>query len=231
MIIQHSHFVFLLLTVATSLILPGSGIAQLVQQQIKTLTIRGSFEETPVIEINGRSYVELETLTRLLKGSLSFEKNHIVLALPLVSAGSPVITSPTGSSVASEFSKDFLKSSIEEMTVIREWRSSLTSAVQRGYPVTEEWAESFRVQAQAAFLLASLDASTESDQKAIPFLATEFTNMGKLSGKFVEANKSMTYLFPSVLQDDPLDQRILNCAESLAGMAASGEFSDDGSCR
>jgi hypothetical protein len=32
------------------------------------------------------------------------------------------------------------------------------------------------------------------------------------------------------LKSDPLDQQILNCARSLAAMAASGQFVDDGSC-
>ena len=230
MTVQRSRSVLLLVTLAASLVLPAYGLSQGVQQT-KTLIVRGSSEEAPVIEMNGRAYVELETLTRLIKGSLSFEENRIVLALPSVSENSPIMMSLTNSSATVEFSKEFLKSGIEEMAVIREWRSAVTNALQRGYPVTEEWVEGFRAQAQEAFLLASLDASTESDRSVIPLLENELHNMEKLSRKFIEANKSMTYLFPDVLQNDPLDQRILNCAHLLAAMAASGEFTDDGSCR
>jgi hypothetical protein len=154
-----------------------------------------------------------------------------VLVLPSVSASSPVIMPLASSSVIPEFSKEFLKSAIEEMTVIREWLSTLTSAVQRSYPITEEWVESFRAQAREDMLLASLDTSTDSDRSAIPLFENELNSMERLSQKFIEANKSMTYLFPDALQNDPLDQRILNCAHSLAAMAASGEFTDDGSCR
>jgi hypothetical protein len=212
-----------------SLILPAHGPSQ-VEKHTKTLVLRGSSEEAAVIEINGRAYVELESLTRLIKGSLSFEENNIVLALPVVSASSPITMSVT-SSGPSEFSREFLKAGIEEMAVIREWRSTLMNAVQRGYPVTEDWIENFRAQAQEALLLASLDASTESDRSATPLLANELNNMERLSGKFVEANKSMTYVFPDALQNDPLDQRILKCAHSLAAMAASGELTDDEACR
>jgi hypothetical protein len=215
---------------AASMMLPGKGNSQALPQT-KTLIVQGDSEEAPVIEIRGRAYVELGALTRLLKGSLSFEHNHILLVLPFMLASSPVTSSPTRSSLDSELSKDFLKSVIEEMTLIRGWQISLTTAVQRGYPITEEWAESFRSQTQEALLLASLDASTESDQSAIQLLVNEFNNMKNLSWKFVEANKSMTYLFPSILQEDPLYQRIVDCAHSLAAMATRGEFTDDGSCR
>jgi hypothetical protein len=32
------------------------------------------------------------------------------------------------------------------------------------------------------------------------------------------------------VQKDPLDQKIMNCARSLAAMVASGAFQDNGSC-
>jgi hypothetical protein len=42
----------------------------------------------------------------------------------------------------------FIRAGIEEMSIIREWRSTLTNAVQRGYPIKEEWISSFRDQAR-----------------------------------------------------------------------------------
>ena len=61
-------------------------------------------------------------------------------------------------------------------------------------------------------------------------LGKEFDNMQKLSNKILSARKNMNYIPPDALKDDPLDQRILNCARSLASMAASEQFLDDGSC-
>jgi hypothetical protein len=54
--------------------------------------------------------------------------------------------------------------------------------------------------------------------------------MKQLSDRFLQANKSRTYIPPDSLNNDPLDQKILKCARSLAAMAAAGHFSDDGSC-
>jgi hypothetical protein len=57
-----------------------------------------------------------------------------------------------------------------------------------------------------------------------------FNNMNTLSDRLLQANRNRTYVPPDALNNDPLDQRILNCAHSLAAMAASGQFADDASC-
>jgi hypothetical protein len=40
----------------------------------------------------------------------------------------------------------------------------------------------------------------------------------------------MQFVSPELLKDDPLNQKILSCARSLASMAAGGQFVDDASC-
>jgi hypothetical protein len=78
--------------------------------------------------------------------------------------------------------------------------------------------------------LVSVAASTDSDRDALGLLTNEFDNMQNLSDKITELRKSMDYIAPDTLNEDPLDQRILNCAHSLASMAVGGQFQDDGSC-
>jgi len=189
----------------------------------RTFTVAGHSGETPVAEMGGRSYVEIEALTRLANGSLSFKGNQIILTLP---------TSNTNVSTtsASGLTKEFLKAAIEQMSDIREWRSTLVSAVQRGFPITSDWMKSFSDPAQQNLRLASLAASSESDKSAFQLLTNEFNNMKQLSDRFVKANESRTYTGTDALDNDPLDQRVLNCGHSLAAMAASGQFVDDGSC-
>lgn len=198
--------------------------------QNRTLVLAGHPGELPVVEMGGRSYVEIEALTRLANGSLSFRGSQIVLALPSPGANTPAKPFETDQSAVSGFSKDFLKTAIEEMAVIREWRSTLTNAIQQGFPVTEDWVARFHAQAQKNLRLVSLAATTESDRNALKFVTNELNNMKKLSDRFVEANKSRTYVATDALENDPLDQRILNCAHSLATMAANNQFVDDGSC-
>lgn len=198
--------------------------------QNRTLVLTGHPGELSVMEIGGRSYVDIEALTRLVSGSLSYRGSQMVLTLPSLRAGTPTANLEAGPSGASEFSKDFLRAAIEEMGVIREWRSALKNAIGQGFPVTENWADNYRARAEQSLRLVSLAASTDHDRSAFELLTKEFHNMRKLSDRFVEASKGRVYVSPRSLDDDPLDQKILKCARSLAAMAANNQFVDDGSC-
>ncbi len=192
-----------------------------------TLVVSGQPGQTPVLQINGRSYVDITALARLINGSVSFKGNQVTLTLP----GAADSTPPAATSQpASAFSKDFLRAGIEEMSVIREWRSALTDAVQNGYPVTDAFVAGYRGQASTSLRLASVAASTDADRSAFQLLSNEFDNMQKLSNKVLAARKDMNYISADALKDDPLNQQVLTCARSLAAMASSGQFQDDGSC-
>ena len=198
--------------------------------QNRTLVLTGHAGELGVTEMGGHYYIDIEALARLANGSLSYQGNQIILTLsPTIDT--PVTHSAPSQSAPSGFSKDFLRAGIELMSEIREWRSALINAIRQGYPVTEDWVGSLRGQTQQNLRLVSVAASTESDRNALQLLTNEFNNMKKLSDRFVQANKSRTYVSPNALDDDPLDQKILNCAHSLAAMAASNQFVDDGSCQ
>jgi len=192
-------------------------------QANRTFTVAGHSGEIPVAEMGGHSYVEIEALTRLANGSLSFSGNQIIMTLP-ASNTHVSSTSTLG------FTKEFLMAAIEQMSVIREWRSTLISAVQRGFPVTNDWMTTFSERAQHNLRLVSVASSTESDKNALQLLTNEFNNMKQLSNRFVEANRSRLYVRTDALENDPLDRRILNCGHSLAAMASGGQFVDDGSC-
>jgi hypothetical protein len=199
-------------------------------QQSPRLLISGQSGQVPVLQIKGRSYVDIDMLARLANGSLRVNGNQITLTIPASSAGTPTPPFPGSQPASSAFSKDFLKAGVEEMTVIREWRTALVSAVQNGHPVTDEVVASYRGQATTNLRLASIAASTDSDHAAVQLLSNELDNMQKLSNKFLDARKNMNYISPDALNDDPLHQQILSCARSLVSMAASGQFQDDVSC-
>jgi hypothetical protein len=194
-----------------------------------TLVVSGQPGQTPVLQINGRSYVDITALARLINGSLSFKGNQVTLTLP-GSSGDATPPPAAATQPASAFSKDFLRAGIEEMSVIREWRSALLDAVQNGYPVTDAFVATYRGQASTSLRLASVAASTDADHSAFQLLSNEFDNMQKLSNKVLAARKDMNYISAGALKDDPLNQQILTCARSLAAMASSGQFQDDGSC-
>jgi hypothetical protein len=198
-------------------------------QHHRTLIVNGHAGDATLVEIGGRSYVDLEALARLANGSLSFKGEQVVLTLP-TSASAQAEAHGASQPASLGFSKDFLRAGIEQMTSVREWRSALENAVQRGFPVTQDWVATYRDEAARNLRLASVAASTDSDHRAIPLLTNEFNNMNKLTDRFLEANKSRSYVTPDALKADPLDQKILACAHALASMAASGQFVDEGSC-
>jgi hypothetical protein len=212
------------------LVVPALALSQ-AAQETRTLIVNGQPGQVNVVQLNGRSYVDLEALARVANGSLRFNGNQITLTLHAAAstppAGSPSASPPTNPG----FSKDFLKAGIEQMTAIREWRSALANAIKNGFPIAEDWLAGYRGQAATALRLTSVAVSTDSDRNAFQLLSSEFNNMSKLSNQYVAARQSLTYIAPDALENDPLNQKIVSCAHSLASMAATGQFEDDGSCQ
>ena len=116
------------------------------------------------------------------------------------------------------------------MSDIREWRSALLVAGQNGYKEMSAWTDRYQAQAAKNLRLASVAATTDADHNALQLLNKELGHMQELSNRVLSARKNLSYIAPNALEKDPLDQKILNCARSLAAMASSGEFQDDGSC-
>jgi hypothetical protein len=217
------------LAVALLLLLPALLLAQAAQRN-RTLVISGHTGELTVREMDGRSYVEIEALARLTNGSLTFSGNRIVMTLPVFSPDTQPTATLTDQHSSTGFTKEFLRAAIEQMSAVREWRGTLINAVQRGFPITDDWMNGLSNEAQHLLKLASVAASSEDDRKAVQLLTNEFNNMKKLSDRFLEANKARTYVPPNAFDNDPLDQRILNCAHSLSAMAANNQFVDEGYC-
>ena len=211
------------------LIVPGLALTQTVQQS-RTLIVNGQSGEVKVMAIDGRSYVDLESLAHIANGTLGFSGSQIKLTLPSSAAGTEAAAAPSGLPANSGFSKEFLRASIEEMAVIREWRSALVNSIENNFPIQEDWVEHYRGQAAASLGLASVAVFADSDRSAAQLLSNEFDNMTALSVQLLAERKIMQYVSPEHLKDDPLNQKILTCARSLASMAVGGQFVDDASC-
>jgi hypothetical protein len=210
------------------LYVPVAGVAQ-TPAPGGTLAVAGHAGQVPVVKMNGKTYVDVESLARLTGGSLSFQTNQTTLTLP----ASPVSPQPTPAPVAAKppgFSVEFLKAGIEEMSVIREWRSALVNAVQTNSPVNDDWVSGYRRAADSKLTLAEAAAITEPDRQASVMLRNEFNNMQQMSDQFVAMKKNMNYISPDSFDNNPLDQQILSCSRALASMAASGQVQDDISC-
>ena len=208
------------------LLTPGLVLSQ-VPRQSETLSVSGQSGRIPVIQINGKSYVEVTALARLTSSSVSFRDKQIILTfLPPSNATNPETNQPPQSTL----SKEFLRAGIEEMTAIREWRVAMVNAVQSNFPVTDDWVAGYRRSADSKRALASAAIVTDSDRSAFVLLSNEFSKMQTLSDKYLALRKSLTYIAPDSLSNDPLDQQILNCALGLTSLAASGKFEDIPAC-
>ena len=202
----------------------------LVARETSSLLIEGPQGKTTVIKVQGKNYVEVDELARITGGSLHFVQNQIILTLPgsgdtssqaLQSAPIP----PVG------LSRPFLGAGIETMRQILEWHAALKTAIERGYPLSDVWIGNFRRQIQASLKHTEAMATTEMDQKAFPLLTNEFNTMNALTDDYIKITVSRDYLEPDSLNSDPLNQKLLTCSQSLASMASSNQFVDDGSCQ
>jgi hypothetical protein len=203
------------------------------QPEREALSVQGYPGQASVIRYQGRLFVDAQALAQITNGSLSFEKNGIILTLP-----GPDGSSSSGDVHTSGFSRPFIKAAIEAMASIREWGGMLMATVQDGYPVGNTMAGNtivaYEDRAADNVALASAAASTASDSRGLELLQNEFNNVQVWSDKFVEARKSMSAANLTVsegaLKNDEDAQKVLRCGQFLAQMFSGGAFQDDAAC-
>ena len=210
----------------TILLLP---LLVLVAQETSALLIEGRQGQAKVIQVQGKNYVEVDEFARITGGSLRFVGNQIVLSLP--GSDTQAQAAQSEPQPAAGLSKPFLTGGIETMREILEWHAALKNGIERGYPLSDTWFGNYRRQIRSSLAQTQAAASTDLDQKAFPLLANEFNTMNALTDKYLKIAGSRDYLAPNSLESDPLNQKLLACWQSLASMASSNQFVDDGSCQ
>ncbi len=222
----------LLLFIFTSFV-SASAWAQ-VKQQVVTLVVNGQSGQVAMVHIGGRGYVDLAALAHLANGTLDFQTNRIVLTLPQSNENTHASVSQPDQLDESKMSRDFMKTGIETIALMREWASPLAYAIQNGYNVTDSWVAGYREKAANGLRIASIAAKTNADHNALQLLTNEFDALTEWSSKLVEARNKMDVgkysMSPDALRNEPLSQKIVNCGHFLASMLAGGNFQDDASC-
>jgi hypothetical protein len=229
--------VLLLIVMAT---VNGGGYGQTKQQQV-TLKINGESGTAEAIDQNGRLFVDVAKLLSVGKGSMSFVgPNMVVLTIPAGASGAPTGGTAASPAAASQpansaaLSQEFMKAGIEEIAQLREWATTLGSAIRGGYGVTDEWVNGYRDQASQSLGLADAAASTEGDRNAAQLLHRAFNLVQQWSDKLVAEKKSMDTAkyatSPNALREDPLSQKLINCGHFVTRMLGGGVFQDDASC-
>jgi hypothetical protein len=216
------------LMVGTLLMFVVLGAAQTAQPG-ETLSIEGYPGQAKVMRSQGRVFVDVENLARVINGSLRFEGNTIILSLPSGSAS----TSDNEPSNPG-FSRPFMNSAIEAMASIREWGGMLKVIVENGYPVGKAMS-AYQGRAADHVALASAAASSDDDHRGFELLRNEFNNLQAWSESFIDARNSLSTADLSTsenpLKGDENAQKIIQCGQFLQQMFASGAFQDDVACQ
>ncbi|MGB8013384.1 MAG: hypothetical protein WCF68_17365 [Terriglobales bacterium] len=203
------------------------------QREREALSVQGYQGQASVIRYQGRVFVDAQALAQITNGSLTLEKNRIILTLP-----GPDGSSSSGEAYRSGFSRPFVKAAIEAMASIREWGGTLQAVVQNGYPVGNTTAGNtimaFEGRTADSVALASAAASTDSDYRGLELLKNEFNNVQAWADGYVKARSSLSAadlsMSESQLNNDSEAQKIIHCGQFLAQMFANGAFQDDAAC-
>ena len=129
------------------LVLP-SLLVPLAAEQSNSLSITGYPGSAKVVQVEGRNFVEMEGLARLINAFVSFNGDQIVITLP--GAG---VTPPAPASPANGFSPAFVKAAVEAAAELREWRAALRNAIFSSYAISENWVSPMRAEARQALIL------------------------------------------------------------------------------
>ena len=214
-------------------VLSFSAFAQVTPHD-RTIVVNEHSGELAVLQMDDKTYVDLKQLVQIAHGTIEYQGNKILLTLPGPPAQALVQTQEPTESDNSRLSHEFVRAGIEEISLLREWASTLATAIQNGYPVTEHWAANYHARAQKGLAMASAALSTNADRDGFQLLNNEFQAVQEWGNKLMEAQRSMSAakyaVSDSALHDDPLSQKIVTCGRFLGQMLANGSFQDDPSC-
>jgi hypothetical protein len=219
---KRKSFILLIL-----LMLLGVALAQTLPQGV-AFSVQGYPGQATVLQVQGRTFVDLQELARITNGSLSFERERIILTLPRADA-----SDPAGDAAAkASFSRPFNRAAIEAMAAMREWGGMLLVIAQNGYPVETGMAgntiQAYEARTAESIALASTAASTEPDYRGLELLRNEFNYAQAWADSFVKDRASMK-MSERRIKDDEEAQKILRCGH-LAQMFAGGTVRDDVAC-
>lgn len=232
----------LLLAVAGALLAQDSPEQGAAQKSDKTFVVNGKTVNAQVVEIDGRSYVDVDSLTQIAlitNGSITVDPNRIVLTIPVPSPNAPGTASATAPAETTPppalqgLSKEFVTVAIGDLAEMREWRGATATMITYGLAVSEAWASNYHDRAQDGLTQATLAAATDDDRQALGLLTNEFDMLAGWSGDTLAARQALNgakTIDPNTLQNDQTLAKINNCGEFLSGMLLSGMFSDNASC-
>jgi hypothetical protein len=236
----------LLLVAAGALLAQDSPEQGPAQKSDMTFVVNGKTVDVQVVDIDGRSYVDVDSLTQIAQitnGSITVEPNHIVLTIPVPPSNAPgnapgaaSTNAPAGAAPPPSvqgLSKEFVTVAIGDLAEMREWTGATSTMITYGLAVSEAWANSYHDRAQEGLSQATVAAATDDDREALGLLKNELDTLAGWSGDALAARQALNgarTIDPNTLQNDPTLAKINNCSAFLSAMLLSGSSSDHTSC-
>jgi len=200
----------------------------------RALVVNGKDSGT-VVQMGGRSYIDLETVVQFTNASVMIEPNRVLLTFqaPGSNASSSASPPPVPPPPPPVLSRDFARLAIAELAEMREWRGAVGTILAYGVPVVGTWPRDYRDRAEADLNQVSVTAATGPDHEAMQLLQNEFTNLENWANNVVATRQALDAtktVSSDVIQNDQALTKITACGRFLSSMLVSGSFADDPSC-
>jgi hypothetical protein len=195
----------------------------------KVLVVNGKTIESPVIQIDGHSYVNIETLAQITNGVIAVQPDRIVLTIrPEASSAAPPPPPPPEG-----LSKEFAREAIAVLAEMREWRGAIGTTRSYNVPFTGTWPQDYHDHMESSLQHVAIAASTDSDHDALQLLGNDFENLSNWASEVIAERQALNAtktVDPNMMQNDQALAKISSCSSFLSSMLVSGEFADSPSC-
>ncbi|MGB6546914.1 MAG: hypothetical protein WA871_10290 [Candidatus Acidiferrales bacterium] len=196
----------------------------------KQLVVNGRVTNAAIVQVGGRSYVDIDTLAQLTNGSVSISPTQIVLTIPNANGS---VSSSTSPPATLNLSRNFASAAITTVAQMKEWTGAVATMVTYGLAADVTRAQNDHDRVESSLAQASVAASTSADREALRLLNNEFGNVENWASSVVAQRQALNgdkTMDPNALQNDPALAKISNCSRFLNSMLGSGTFSDNSTC-
>lgn len=218
--------------IAVFLILTSAGLLLAQSNSGRPLFFNGK-KSGSVVQFDGRSYVDLETVAQIMNGTVTIEPEQVLLTVAGPASAAAPPSPPSAPASAPGLSRDFARAAIAQLAEMREWRGAVGAILTYGVPVVGTWPEDYHDRAELDLQQVAATALTDDDQNVMQLLQYNFDHLTRWAADVVATRNALNAtdtVRPTVRQDDPALAKISGCSRFLASMLVSGSFADDAIC-
>jgi len=195
----------------------------------RILVVNGKTVGTPIVEVDGRPYVDIEALAQVMNGTLTIEPDRMVLT---IRAPNPSATPPSPPA-QERLSRVFASAAVSELAEMREWRGAVGTVLAYNVAVVGTWPQDYHDHVEASLTQVALTASTNADRDTLQLLRNEFANLADWAGNVIAMRQALNAtksVSADVMQSDQALAKISACSSFLNATLVSGEYADSPSC-